>query len=79
MGSETASAATQGPSQLAEATMGTDEQPEFADQASLDYMQAMAGFMGVVEAPKAADPAAEAEAALMFLNAVWAACEAQVG
>lgn len=44
-------------------------------QPSFSYMQAMAGFMGVVEAPKAADPAAAAAAALEFLNTMWQVCE----
>ena len=44
-------------------------------QPSFSYMQAMAGFMGVVEAPKAADPALLAEAALSFLDTMWQVCE----
>lgn len=44
-------------------------------QPSFSYMDAMAGFMGVVEAPKAADPALLAEAALSFLDTMWQVCE----
>jgi hypothetical protein len=56
MGSGTAHAATQGPSELAEATIDTDEQPQFADQASLDYMQTIAEYGGALEALEASDP-----------------------
>jgi hypothetical protein len=44
-------------------------------QPSFSYMQAMAGFMGVVEAPNAADPAVETEMALEFLETMWQVCE----
>lgn len=44
-------------------------------QPSFSYMQAMAGFMGVVEAPKTEDPAVLAAAALEFLDVMWEVCE----
>lgn len=46
-----------------------------SSQPSFNYMEAMAGFMGVIEAPKAADPALQAELALDFLNTMWQVCE----
>jgi hypothetical protein len=42
-----------------------------AQDAALDYMQAMAGFMGVVEAPKEVDPDTLADAATAFLHTLW--------
>jgi hypothetical protein len=44
-------------------------------QPSFSYMQAIAGFMGVVEAPNAADPEKEAEMALEFLETMWNVCQ----
>jgi hypothetical protein len=45
---------------------GTDVQ-----DAAINYLEAMAGFMGVVDAPKEADPEAEAAAAVAFLETLW--------
>jgi hypothetical protein len=42
-----------------------------AQDAALDYMQAMAGFMGVVEAPKEVDALTLADAATAFLHTLW--------
>jgi hypothetical protein len=57
----------------------TEQQPVLpallSAQPSFSYLQAMAGFMGVVETPKAADPALQAELALDFLNTMWQVCE----
>lgn len=39
--------------------------------AAINYLEAMAGFMGVVDAPKEVDPEAEAAAAVTFLETLW--------
>jgi hypothetical protein len=39
--------------------------------AALNYLEAMAGFMGIVDTPKEADPEAEAAAAVAFLENLW--------
>lgn len=49
-----------------------------ASEAAIDYLQAMAGFMGVVEAPKELDPEVQAEAAVAFLQTLWYDAESQV-
>jgi hypothetical protein len=48
------------------------------NDAALSYLQAMAGFMGVVDTPKEADPEAEAAAAVAFLEDLWAPSDAEV-
>lgn len=57
---------------------GTAEDDEGAPDAAIDYLQAMAGFMGVVEAPKELDPEVQAEAAVAFLQTLWHDGDAEV-
>jgi hypothetical protein len=47
------------------------EGSDVVQDAAITYLEAMAGFMGMVDAPKEIDPQAEAEAALAYLETLW--------
>lgn len=48
-----------------------DSKGDDGDGAAINYLEALAGFMGVVDAPKEVDPEAEAAAAAAFLENLW--------